>query len=412
MSENVNLLSQLELMLGWKKSKKYYSERLGITEEELEDLLITLKSRDRVYTDAETSKYIDSLEEHKVEVNNDKGTLKSTLECSFEPKDDLELAKLHKVNLDKYKISNYWTKQKSNGKFTSSIFATLKKPKDYTLEDFSKFLEGYSPRIISTTLFNQDDSKLEEVDIELSIADFHLAKLTLEGESIKDKCLQFINVVKDLTNKVRRNFIINKIVFPISNDFFHTDNYQNQTTAGTPQDVLTSYDNEYEVGFDLLASSIEYLQGISKEVEVILVQGNHDRTKSFYLAHALSVFFKRNEKITFQREHSTTKFTTLGNTFIGYHHGNCKIDDLPLIFATSKEASVLFGLSKYREVHTGDKHHYMAKEIKGVRIQQLPSLSGTDRWHLDNNFIHSIRAGIAFVYHPYDGKIAEYESRI
>jgi len=55
------------------------------------------------------------------------------------------------------------------------------------------------------------------------------------------------------------------------------------------------------------------------------------------------VFFKGNKKIKFKREHSTTKFTVLGNTFIGYHHGNCKIEDLPLIFATNKDSSVAFG---------------------------------------------------------------------
>jgi hypothetical protein len=54
----------------------------------------------------------------------------------------------------------------------------------------------------------------------------------------------------------------------------------------------------------------------------------------------------------------------------------------------------------------------MAKEVKGVRIQQMPSLSGTDRWHSDNNFVHSIRAGLALVYDPSHGKIAEFESRI
>jgi hypothetical protein len=54
----------------------------------------------------------------------------------------------------------------------------------------------------------------------------------------------------------------------------------------------------------------------------------------------------------------------------------------------------------------------MAKEIKGVRIQQMPSLSGTDRWHADNNYVHNIRAGLALVYHPIFGKIAEFEERI
>ncbi len=147
-------------------------------------------------------------------------------------------------------------------------------------------------------------------------------------------------------------------------------------------------------------------------LEVVLVQGNHDRTKSFYLAHALEVVFKNEVDVKFKREHSVTKFVLLGNTFIGYHHGNCKIEELPLLFATNKDSSSSFGNARYREVHTGDKHHYMAKEIKGVRIQQMPSLSGVDRWHLDHNFVNNIRAGLALIYHPILGKIAEFESRL
>ncbi len=85
---------------------------------------------------------------------------------------------------------------------------------------------------------------------------------------------------------------------------------------------------------------------------------------------------------------------------------------MPLLFATVPDFSKDFGNAKYREIHTGDKHHYMAKDIKGVRIQQLPSLSGDDRWHIDNNFVNSVRAGIAFVYDPIKGKVAEFESRI
>lgn len=411
MAVNQNLLSQLEQMLGWKKSKKVYAEKLGVSEEVVDELLKELRNKERVRDDAEVAHYIDVLEEMVIKVNNEKGTLESTIETSFEPKDDIELAKLHKINLDKYKISNYWTKQKPNGKFTSSVFATLKQPKDYTPEDFAKFLESYQPKELIVNYSLDDDSSREEVDIEISIADFHLAKKTLEGETIQEKKLQYLTTVHNLVEKVKNSFTISTIVFPISNDFFHTDNYQNQTTQGTPQDVLVGYDNEYEEGFDLLVTAINYLRSVSEYVEVILVQGNHDRTKSFYLAHALEVFFKECEDVTFQREHSTTKSVVLGSTFIGYHHGNCKIDDLPLLFATGKD-SFDFGAAKYREIHTGDKHHYMAKEVKGVRIQQMPSLSGTDRWHLDNNYVNNIRAGLVLIYHPKYGKIGEFESRI
>ena len=409
MSVNQSLLNQLEQMLHWKKSKKVYAEKLGVSESTIDELLKELKNREQATNDAESGNYISVLEEMVVKVNNEKGTLESTIETSFEPKDDLELAKLHKINLEKYKISNYWTKQKPNGKFTSSVFATLRQPKDYTPEDFAKFLETYEPKVLHVEKVNENG--FEEVDVEISIADFHLAKKTLEGETMEDKKMQYLTTLHNLIEKVTGSFSIDTIAFPISNDFFHTDNYQNQTTNGTPQDVLVGYDNEYEAGFDLLVTAINYLRAFSNHVEVILVQGNHDRTKSFYLAHALNVFFSETKDVSFQREHSTTKSIVLGSTFIGYHHGNCKIDDLPLLFATGRD-SFDFGAATYREIHTGDKHHYMAKETKGVRIQQMPSLSGTDRWHLDNNYVNNIRAGLALIYHPKHGKIAEFESRI
>lgn len=406
MFNNEHLLQRLEGLLSRKKSKKFYANVLGVTEEDVNDLLIQLKGgkTPRVNTPREKTC------SKTTKVNNEKGTIESVIVASFEPKNDIELAKLHKIDLTKYVIVNYWSKLLPNGKFTSSCFSKRKQPEDYSQEDFVKFLEAYIPKEITINFSKPSDNK-ENVDLEISIADFHLGKKTLEGETIQDKKQQFIYVVMELLEKATASFNIKTIVFPISNDFFHTDNYQNQTTNGTPQDVLTGYDNEYEEGFDLLVTAISLLNVYADDVEVILVQGNHDRTKSFYLAHALEVFFSNKSSIRFQREHSTTKVTLLGNTFIGYHHGNCKIEDLPLVFATGKHSEA-FGCSKYREVHTGDKHHYMAKEVKGVRIQQMPSLSGTDRWHLDNNYIHNIRAGIATVYHPIKGRIAEFESRI
>ena len=401
-----SLLVQLEQMLSWKKSKKFYSQKLKITIQEVDNLLEEIKNKKEP-----KSSFLSDNESTIKKVNTEKGTIESTLTSDFEPKDDIELAALHKIDLNKYIITNYWSKLLPSGKFTSSVFSRKKQPQDYSLEDFEKFLKNYTPNFTFPDK-KPDNLNLETIDVEISIADFHIGKKTLEGESIYNKKVQFLNVVTDLLFKVTNNYNINTIVFPIGNDYFHTDNYQNSTTNGTPQDVLTGYDNEYEEGFDLLVGTIQLLSLNANNIEIILVQGNHDRTKSFYLAHALEVFFKGNKKIKFKREHSTTKFTTLGNTFIGYHHGNCKIEELPLVFATNKDSSVAFGNALYRHVHTGDKHHYMAKEIKGVRIQQMPSLSGTDRWHLDNNYINNVRAGLVHLFHPIFGKIGEFESRI
>lgn len=406
------LLERLQSLLKRKQSRRFYADKLGISEQEVAELMLELRKerRQRAQEEAEAGNYISALEERILEQDLEKGTLKSSVITDYEPKSIDELYILHKVDPEKYKITNYWSKLKSSGRFTSSIFAKAKSATDYTVEDFIKFLDKYTPSEVKFKERNIDDT-LEEVDAEISIADFHLGKKTLEDDTIETKKSQYIDILNRLLYRVSNCFNINKLVFVISNDFFHTDNYQNSTTNGTPQDVLVNFDHEYEEGFDLLVNAIFCCAQQCNSLEVVLVQGNHDRTKSFYLAHALEVFFKNHPEISFQRQHSTTKHVVLGNTFIGYHHGNCKIDDLPLLFATGK-ASEDFGKSKYREVHTGDKHYYMAKEIKGVRIQQMPSLSGTDRWHMDNNYVHNIRCALMLIYDKQMGKIGEFEERV
>ena len=403
MSENQSLLYRLEELLTQKKSKKFYAEKLGISEFEVNELMRELKEKD-------TEPTVNYTGERKV--NLERGTMESTIVTDYEPKDDIELAKLHKINLDKYVITNYWSKMLPSGKFTSSVFSKKKEAKDYSPEDFARFLEKYKPTNIEIT---KPDFQVHKdfVNVEISIADYHLAKKTIDGDNDPStRALRYFNVAQSLINKVEANYDINTVVLPISNDFFHTDNYQHQTTNGTPQDTIMDYSEEYELGFNVLVDTINMLRAHSHQVVVVLVQGNHDRTKSFYLAHALDVYFKEDIDVDFIREHSVIKGITLGNTFIGWHHGNCKIEDLPLLFATHPQYSQSFGNAKYREIHTGDKHHYMAKEVKGVRIQQMPSLSGTDRWHLDNNFVHSVRAALALVYDLNLGKIAEFETRI
>ncbi len=408
MTENQDLLSRLKELLRRKQSKSFYAYRLGITENEVDDLLKEIRESDEDSNDTLKAPF---LYESVRKINNEKGTIESTLILNFEPKDDIELAALHKINLDKYIIVNYWSKLLPNGKFTSSVFCKKKEAKDYTAEDFAKFLLDYKSNYIPQPHPELERAKL--IDVEISLSDFHLAKRHIDGDNSPSvRCKRYFEAATNLIYDVRALYDIDRIVFPISNDFFHTDNFQHATTNGTPQETIVDYAHEYELGFALLVDTIAMLKNVCKELHVVLVQGNHDRTKSYYLAHALDVYFHADPNIYFDREHSVVKATMLGETFIGYHHGNCKIEDLPLLFATHPDYSVMFGCAKYREVHTGDKHHYMAKEVKGVRIQQMPSLSGTDRWHQDNNFVHSVRAALALVYDKELGKISEFEFRL
>ena len=416
MSENLELLEQLKKLLSYKKSKAFYAEKLGVSEEEVTELLAELRGKPlkikelEEELDEEIQRFIDA-GDVMIEVNLEKGTLKSSAISDFEPKSPEELAMLHRVDLSKYKISSYWTKQRGE-KFTSSLLCTLLKPTELNPEHFAEFLKGYKSSYLPSSDSTREPKIKEVVDVEISLADFHIDKLDLSGEIISDRKKQYKAILENLLSKVVLPYHINKVVFTIGNDFFQTDSYNNTTTKGTPVDYSTSWSNAYEEGFDLMVWAISHIRSFCSEMEVILVAGNHDRTKAYYLAHALEAFFQNDKNVSFQRHESPLKYTMIGNTFVGYHHGDCKIDDLPLIFATSPQSSAAFGGALYREVRTGDKHYYLTKEIKGVRIQQLPSLAGTDRWHRDSLFVNNIRAGLILIYSPTEGKIGEFESRI
>ena len=70
MSENQTLLQQLGQLLRQKKSKKFYADKLGITEDEVSELLLELKNKD-----IEPIPLFDNIKK----VNNEKGTIESTI---------------------------------------------------------------------------------------------------------------------------------------------------------------------------------------------------------------------------------------------------------------------------------------------------------------------------------------------
>lgn len=400
---NELLLDKLQQLLKQKQSKVFYAEKLKIPIETVYDLMKELNKK---------NKPEEEIIEGTTKVNVERGTIESTRETTFDPQTVEQLAKLHKIDLERYKISTYWSKLKGNGKFTSSVLASLKKPDEYTPEDFAKFLKGYTPKPVNIINYSRISDSKTIVDAEVSIADFHLDRRVLAGDTIDQRKEEYNRILDGLLEKLIVSYSVRKLVFVLGNDLFNTDNYHNQTTNLTPQEVSVPWHTAYEEGFELMVGAIAKVATIAEEVVVVLIQGNHDRTKSFYLAHALEVFFGTNKNISFLRENSNTKFVTLGETFIGYHHGNhVKIDGLPLYFATDDKSSGSFGRAKYREVHVGDKHYYMAKDVQGVRIVQIPSMVKPDNFTNDGLYLH-VKAGVAFCYHPDKGKCCEFEERL
>lgn len=249
--------------------------------------------------------------------------------------------------------------------------------------------------------------------MEVNLFDFHFGKLTWGKETGENYDIKIAkNIYRDCINRIVtyvKMFNVERILYPIGNDFFNVNSGNQATYSGTVQSEDDRWKKTFVEGWKLVRDSIDDLSQYAP-VDVLIIPGNHDLESTFYLGEVLAAYYNKNENVKIDNTPPLRKYYRYGDNLIGFTHGKDeKINDLPLIMAN--ERSIDFGLTKYREWHLGDKHHkkeikwIATDEIKGVVVRILRSLSTTDHWHYQKGYIGNIRAGEAFIWHKKQGLI-------
>lgn len=249
--------------------------------------------------------------------------------------------------------------------------------------------------------------------LEVSLFDAHFGKLCWAAETgtdydtiIANKF--YLNAVDDLLAD-NKDAEIEKIIFPVGNDFFNVDNLRGETTSGTPQDVDSRYHKVFEKGFHAVVSAIERCRKVAP-VEIILIEGNHDTLSSYHLAHSLKCAyceFSQVDDVGVDCGPESRKYRKYGITLLGFTHGDGeKPSDRTTLMA--REASEWWHGCKFYEWHTGHFHaekklQQAGTETNGIVERVLPSLSGTDRWHSKKGFTLNRQAAMAFLYDKEQG---------
>lgn len=352
------------------------------------------------------------------EISNDKGTWKSQAESTFEPKDDIELAELHKIDLDKYKISSYWSKLQTNGKFTSSVSATLRKidtdivsQKDLLISEFKKELP-----IIPIKKLNVTSRKYA---YEINIPDAHFGKMSWKEESGEDYDLKiaekrYTDSVENLLSLVDTNKL-ERIILPIGNDMLNIDSRRNETFAGTHQDSDSRFFKIVQKVKEVLIKTINSLSLIAP-VDVVVISGNHDPESMFMIGEILDAYYHSNPNVSIDNSPKQRKYYQYGRNGFQYTHGNEEPHtSLGLIFATEQKelwADTEFRFAKLGHFHKNKKTNYVSvDEHQGFQVQILPSISGTDAWHNSKGYMSKKQAK-GFLYHKEEGQIAEFTYNI
>jgi hypothetical protein len=276
------------------------------------------------------------------------------------------------------KIKSVWTKPNGELAYSYEVDKTnsSKSLIDEFRDTFLSELKEISKKSCSCQKQDLNESN-ENLALEISLPDFHFGKI--DGLSIEEQGDKFFNSVSELVKRAN-HLKIDKFILPIGNDFFNTDNLNYTTTKGTPQRDNSHWQKSFRTGWNSVIKTINYLLTIAP-VEVIMIAGNHDYEKNFYLGEVLDAYYIDNKLITIDNTlESPRKYVKYGVNLIGFTHGDKeRLVDLPLIMAT--EAKELWSTCSKFEWHIGHTHKHVHNEYQGVAVKVLPSLTGQDEWH-------------------------------
>lgn len=252
---------------------------------------------------------------------------------------------------------------------------------------------------------------------ELAMPDLQLGRLVMAEEAGLDSNPEIY--LKRAENAMREllsvNYPIQRIIFPIGNDFFNSNTSENMTAHGTPQRDDVRWQRTYKLAKMSMISIIETMTQVAP-VDILIVKGNHDEERIFYFGDTLESWFHRNKNVTVDNRPIGRKYYSFGQVLLGFSHGyydkDNKLDSL-----MAYEQPKLWANSQYREWHLGDKHHKKDTIIKtdeyenGVMVRIFRSLADPSVWEYDKGFVGSLKAAEGLLWNPEQGLFAQFTSK-
>ena len=293
--------------------------------------------------------------------------------------------------------------------------------KQSILEDIKSF-STYVPKVKQSIW--PDSGNL----VEMHIPDLHLGKISAaELHNNKKWCTltaykdfqkvidYYISILKAHSFQITMGTRPDKILLVLGNDMFNTNISTPfpQTVKGTPQSEDNLPELIFRFGKYMVVEAIHKLYSVIPNIEILMIPGNHDETKVFYLGEILEALFFNNENIKVDNSLSSRKYFRWGINLLGFAHGNQKNEGIKrLSYLMQEEAAKDWSKSKIREWHLGDIHHNKKvqiipeEDIQGINIRFFRTLMIGDPWEHKQGYV-SRKGADMLIWNKTKGKVLE-----
>ena|GEM_PF-6276229 len=269
---------------------------------------------------------------------------------------------------------------------------------DYDVEELKNVIDSCFDKVdFIRPILNKRDN-IENM-ILIDIADLHLNKFSDDYDMEMAKT-RFNNAIDTFLSETSAE----ECIFIIGEDYFNIDTINKTTTKGTPQDTEVDVYKMFDFGLKLMIEALHTLSVFFDKVNVILIQGNHDKLLSYMLVKALEHYNFEKGNIVFNSEIKSRKYIEYGNSLIGLGHLDTE-NKKQKQFLMQNEVKEMYGKSKYNYFISGHLHNYSVEEVGGIQYIRLPSLSGSDNWHNEMGYITQTKGAIAIEFNKDKGMV-------
>jgi hypothetical protein len=298
---------------------------------------------------------------------------------------------IDKEGIDYGEVSHGWlktTKADTNG-HKHSLFFKVGHETDF-IANVVEGLKGYEFQPVKVTKI----IKADKIGL-INIYDAHINKLsvyetTKHNSSIEDNVRVFREAFASLFDRCFAENV-ERIVFPIGNDFYNDDNH-GFTTSGTPQDVYPDWSNSFTLGLNAIRWCVDYSISKGVKIDLVTIYSNHDKAKLWYLSKCLEIAYEKNEYVTLDFQRIQFKYYEYGRCMMAFAHGDTtKVNDYHNIMASDEPE--MWGRTKHRSMwlgheHTSKKYKYLNHEDRrGVEINHMRAMSNPDTWHHSKGYL-------------------------
>lgn len=385
----MTIKSQLEHLLSYKKSKKWYAKKLGITVERVNELLNEIRRNNR--------REEEGLITERVEENGDR----EVQYISDKPLNKEEIEELYGIDNISTKLATYWNKQTASGKYLVSALIKCIVADFYSGNDLEeKLREIFTDQIPFEIKVAKDPD--EELALFVYIADDHCGNEipnSIYGKEYTE------DIYKERLGRILEEIIIDDREFEaiyVVNLGDEVDGWNKQTTRGGHElhgslsnkeqfDMYTRVRKEF---YDSLFAS-----GKAKEYKVInLNNSNHSgRDLSYIVNKSLEFYIESRypevEFINFDKFIDTIEW---GDHIIALCHGKDESlmkSPLPLNLDAKTDLWLMEFFDKmgcspsdyYTHTIKGDIHKYNVNTGKSGRYVNVASIAGGSSW-IELNF--------------------------